>query len=109
MEPQHPSSVKQRVNRRDDFAVLKGLRQARRFPAQGLELLEAAHGNGDRRLQVGLFDRFDQIGQGVVSFRTLNEFGIVLGGDEDNGDRLLAVDFHGRVDAVCPLVIRAQS
>ena len=84
----------------DDLAILQGLPAVGGLLAQGLELLEPLHGDRDRRLQVGLLGRLDQVGQDVVAPGALEELGTVVGRDQDERDRLLPADLRGGVDPV---------
>ena len=84
----------------DHLAVLERLLQVGGLLAEGLELLEPAHRDGDRGLQVGLLDRLDEVGQDVVRLGAANELGVVVGRDEDDRDRAVPADLHRRVDPV---------
>jgi hypothetical protein len=63
-------------------------------------LLEASYRDRDGGLQVCLLDGLDQESQDVILLRAEDQLVVVVGRDEDHGDRRVLVDLPGRVDAV---------
>src|SRR5262249_42020082 len=65
-----------------------------------LELLEAAHGDDNGRLQVLTLDRLDQVGQDGGAAGPLQKLRLVVGGNQDEWHRILVADLPGGIDAV---------